>query len=321
MKIKYLVSFIFLKFVIALLAAFSSPLSAQVKVDPDNELLTVIEVAQGVFVYSGAYETFTPTNEGLVSNTGFIVGENAVAVIDTGGSRRAGAKLLATIRRHTRLPVRYVINTHMHPDHVFGNDAFADPETAFIGHWKLSRALQARGAFYLQSNRLLLGDGLIGEVRIILPTISVEGQMEIDLGNRKLVLHAHATGHTDNDLTVFDVETGTLFAGDLVFSRHIPALDGSIVGWLAVMDELKAMPAERVVPGHGPPSLPWPAGMDDQLRYLTLIAGQVRASIASGQQLAEAMATVGREEAGNWELFDAFNARNVAAAYAELEWE
>jgi len=283
--------------------------------------LPVTEIAKGIFVFQGAYEIFTRDNDGLISNMGFIVGETGVAVIDTGGSRRAGARLKATIRRHTRLPVKYVINTHMHPDHVFGNAAFSDAGTIFVGHRRLTRALRARSAYYLEANAPLLGDTLIKGVEIVLPDVQVSGRMELDLGNRKLVLHAHATGHTDNDLTVLDVGTGTLFAGDLLFSRHIPALDGSIVGWLSVMAGLKTLSAERVVPGHGPPALPWPSGMDDQSRYLNRIADDVRGLIAAGHSLTDAMAQVGQGEAGNWALFDEFNARNVAAAYAELEWE
>jgi quinoprotein relay system zinc metallohydrolase 2 len=252
---------------------------------------------------------------------GFIVGESGVAVIDTGGSRVAGERLRATIRRHTDLPIRYVINTHMHPDHVFGNAAFRAPGTIFAGHRKLARALQARGTYYLEANRPLLGDALIGGVEIVLPQLAIDGTQELDLGSRTLVVTAHATAHTDNDLTVFDVSTATLFAGDLLFSQHTPALDGSIAGWLSEMDELKSLPAERVVPGHGPASLPWPSGMDDQFRYLNRITGEVRAFIAAGRPLNEAMEQIGRDEAGKWLLFDEFNARNIAAAFAELEWE
>lgn len=316
---RYVQTFDFIKVaaMVCLIACGLSPDRAQADVDG----LPVTQIADGVFVFHGDYEVFTPDNEGLISNMGFIVGESGVAVIDTGGSRTAGERLKATIRRYTELPVKYVVNTHMHPDHVFGNAAFSEPGTLFVGHRKLGRALQARGAYYLDANRPLLGEALIGDVEIILPGLLVDSTMELDLGNRTLVLKAHPTAHTDNDLTVFDVSTGTLFAGDLLFSRHTPALDGSITGWLSVMDELKSLPAERVVPGHGPASMDWPSGMSDQLRYLNRIAGEVRAFIAAGRSLNEAMEEIGRDEAENWDLFEEFNARNIAAAFAELEWE
>lgn len=304
-------------FSISLLLATIVPITGSANAEP----LPLSEVAKGVFIFQGSYETMTPQNAGLVSNVGFIVGDHAVAVIDTGGSRRAGERLLAAIRSKTSLPVRYVINTHMHPDHVFGNAAFAETAAVFVGHHKLKPALAARGAHYLRTNAPLLGPALIGEVKIVLPQIAVDGTMELDLGGRRLVLTAHATAHTDNDLTVFDAKSGTLFAGDLVFSRHIPALDGSITGWFAVMDGLAAMPANRVVPGHGPASLPWPSAMDDQRRYLNAVANDVRQFIRAGRPMDDAMEMAARSEAGNWLLFDEFHARNVAAAFAELEWE
>ena len=223
------------------------------------EPLSVQEVAPGVFVHQGRYELFTPRNEGDVSNAGFIVGRDGVAVIDTGGSPRIGASLLAAIRARTPLPIKYVINTHMHPDHVFGNVAFEAEKPTFVGHHKLPRALAARAERYLAINKELLGDEAFAGERIIAPTLLVDEKLELDLGDRTLLLEAQKTAHTDNDLTVLDKKTGTLFLGDLLFVEHVPALDGSIRGWLALLDQLKQRTdIARVVPGHGPRPCPGP---------------------------------------------------------------
>jgi quinoprotein relay system zinc metallohydrolase 2 len=286
-----------------------------------QDAFNVTEVSPGVFVHQGRYEIFTPRNSGDTSNNGFIIGRDGVAVVDTGGSPRVGAELLAAIRARTKLPIKYVINTHMHPDHVFGNVSFEAEKPVFVGHAKLRRALAARAERYLAINKELLGDAFEGE-RIIPPTELVKDHLELDLGERKLFVQAHATAHTDNDVTVLDEKTGTMFLGDLLFSKHVPALDGSIRGWLTLIDTLKArQDIKLAVPGHGPASMAWPTAIAAEQRYLNKIADDVRGMIKQGKTLADAAQTAGLSEKDAWLLFKEYNARNVSAAFAELEWE
>jgi quinoprotein relay system zinc metallohydrolase 2 len=284
--------------------------------------LEVKEIAPGVFVHQGRYELFSPRNEGDTSNAGFVIGRDGVAVIDTGGSARIGARLLEAIRARTQLPITYVINTHMHPDHVFGNAAFEAERPVYVGHHKLPRALAARANRYLAINEELLGQAAFAGTRIIPPTLLVEDKLELELGGRTILLEAQKTAHTDNDLTVLDKETGTLFLGDLLFAKHVPALDGSIRGWLALLDTLKSREdIARVVPGHGPASMAWPEALSAEQRYLAKVADDVRALIKEGRTLEEATHEAGLSEKDAWVLFKEYHARNVSAAFAELEWE
>ncbi|WP_353645942.1 quinoprotein relay system zinc metallohydrolase 2 [Mesorhizobium sp. WSM2239] len=279
------------------------------------------EIADGVFAFRGKNELMTPSNEGAVCNLGLVVGDEAAAVVDSGGSLVEARAFIAAIRQVTPKPVRFLINTHMHPDHIFGNAAFRDIGATVVGHKNLPRALEARGVFYLRNYRNQLGDALMEGIEIVPPAQLVADRSELDLGNRVLDVRAWKAAHTDNDVTVFDARTRTLFAGDLVFMEHLPTLDGSLLGWMRQMDAIAAIDARRVVPGHGPAAADWPEALEAQRRYFEVLAGDIRQAIAEGRPLAETVKTAGRSEASNWTLFDEYNERNATAAYAELEWE
>lgn len=286
----------------------------------DAPALSVAEIAPGVYVHSGKQEESSPQNLGDIANIGFIVGSRCVAVIDTGGSIEVGRRLRQALKNTTRLPVCYVINTHVHPDHIFGDAAFKPDSPTFIGHEKLPQALAARGGNYLHALERDVGAVTAG-TEIILPTLTVKEELDLDLGGRTLKLKAWRTSHTDNDLTVFDDRTQTLWLSDLLFLGHLPVLDGSLKGWLETIKELRQLRPRHVVPGHGTVDAEWPQALQPESDYLNLLLRDVREAIKQRRTLQQAVDTVGLSARGDWLLFDAFHRRNVTAAYAELEWE
>jgi quinoprotein relay system zinc metallohydrolase 2 len=283
--------------------------------------LDVAEVAPGVFVHQGRYEMQSAANRGDIANAGFVVGDEAVAVIDTLGSAVVGRELRQAVRAVTDKPIRYVINTHMHPDHVFGNAAFKEDGPTFVGHYKMARGLASRADRYLAVNKQMMGEEALAGTEIVLPTLAVEDKLTLDLGGRELVLEAQPTAHTDNDLIITDTRTGTLFLGDLLFAEHVPTLDGSIRGWLKLTDALAKREAARVIPGHGPHAMELPEALEPERRYLATVAEDVRRLLAEGKTLEDATKTAGFSERDAWKLFDQYHVRNVTAAFAELEWE
>ncbi|MGH8630241.1 MAG: quinoprotein relay system zinc metallohydrolase 2 [Burkholderiales bacterium] len=284
--------------------------------------LETVEIAPGNFVHYGRHEERSAANLGDNANIGFIVGSRCVLVVDTGGSRALGERLRAAVRRVTQTPVCYLVITHVHPDHFFGASAFAADDPEVIGHENLPRQLAARARPYLNSLKRDLREAAQGS-EIVPPTRTVKTSKttEIDLGGRVVEVKAWPPAHTDNDLTLLDRKTGTLWLGDLLFVQHTPVLDSNISGFLAVMRELRSLEVARYVPGHGRGSVPWPAALDPQERYFKLILDETRAAIRDRLTLMDALERVGLSEAPNWVNFETYHRRNVTTAYTELEWE
>lgn len=279
--------------------------------------LEFAEVAAGVYLHLGKHEEMSVDNLGDIANIGFIIGNDSVAVIDPGGSPQLGAAMRKSIRDVTELPISHLILTHIHPDHIFGGSAFADVEN-IVAHRNFTRALAQRGNYYREAYSDLFANPNIPTS--LQPTLEVKDELRIDLGGRRLIVTAHRTAHTDNDLSIYDHATQTLWASDLIFAQRIPSLDGSLTGWLKVMDELAARPAALVIPGHGQPG-DWSTVVQPQLRHLNLLLRETREAIARSIRLSDVVDQVADGESKSWLLFTSHHRGNVTRAYTELEWE
>ena len=283
--------------------------------------LDVVEIAPGNFVHYGVVGERAPVNLGDNANIGFIVGSRCVLVVDTGGTRALGERLRAAIRTVTDRPVCHVVITHAHPDHYFGAAALRADGAEVIGHEHLSRQLSARARFDFALQRDL---GALAEGSESVPptrTVAAGATVGIDLGDRIVEIRGWPPAHTDHDLTVFDRSTRTLWTSDLLFIEHTPVLDSNITGFLAVMEELRAIDAAQYVAGHGRSQAGWPQVLEPQHRYFSRILEETRAAIRRGDTLMEAVHGIGLSEKDRWALFDTYHRRNVTTAWTELEWE
>ncbi len=300
----------------------------------------VREIAPGIYLRPGDQEEFSRENRGHVANIGFIVGESRVAVLDTGSSYREGLALRRAIREVTDLPIAYVILTHMHPDHALGAAAFSQDQPVTIGHEQLADALARRQSVYLQRMEEILGRETTQGTRVVFPDRGVTSGdvVALDLGGRTLRLRAYPTAHTNNDLVVYDDKTETLWLSDLLFVERIPVVDGSLSGWLKVIDgfsrqycavdtagpqqtDADCWRVQRAVPGHGPVVSRWKTALARERRYLQRLASDIRRLIAEGGEITRAAEQAAQSERDQWLLFDGYNGRNATAGYAELEWE
>ncbi|MBU2012976.1 MAG: quinoprotein relay system zinc metallohydrolase 1 [Gammaproteobacteria bacterium] len=241
------------------------------------------QIADDVWLLEGSTDNFDKANGGNIVNTGFIVTDAGVVVIDSGPSRRYGEAMRAAIASVTDRPVIKLLLTHHHPDHVLGNQAFTDvPIAALAGTTEL---LREQGNAMAENMYRLVGDWMRG-TEVVLPSETLApGTLEI--GGRSLRLLA-LRGHTGADLAILDERSGVLFAGDILFYQRAlttpnsPGLDV----WLEDLDTLEALPWKRLVAGHGPVA-------DDaapfvQMRdYLGWLDGLLREAASGGADMNE----------------------------------
>lgn len=281
----------------------------------------LVEPAPGVFVHIGQQVGLQAPGHDDIANIGFVVGSRCVAVVDTGGSVNIGRALRTALRQRTQSPVCFVINTHVHFDHVLGNAAFAPEHPHYVGSAALPAAMARNREFFLSHYRDALDPGIAAEAQIIAPDLLVARQLTLDLGGRRLLLRAWPIAHTDCDLTVFDEHSGTLWTGDLLFLGRLPAVDGSVSGWLAVIDELARQRVRLAIPGHGGPTAAWPSALAPERRYLRSLETDVRSALARGDPLQEAIEHVASGERSHWLLWNEVHPRNVVRTYEALEWQ
>ncbi len=294
---------------------------AQEKPDTEKEATFAIEnVGNGIYVHHGKHLDIDDGYQGDICNISFVVGNKGVAVIDTGGSIKVGNQLRDAIKKVTDKPILYVINTHVHPDHIFGNAAFKQDKPQFVGHAKLGDAMQLRQEAYDKLNIRYLGADAKGS-EIVKPTILVKDPIDLDLGDRTLKVTPYPNAHTNTDISVIDSKTSTLFTGDLLFIERTPVIEVDIKGLIAAIETLKTYPVKQVVPGHGPVAQDWIAALNNEQRYLNAVLTDIRATIKSGGDMGKAMDTAAASEKDKWLLFDIANRRNVNTLYPALEWE
>lgn len=205
------------------------------------------EVAPGIWMIEGRREVFSAGNGGAMVNVAFIETAEGAVIVDTGSSALMGQEIRAFA--DGRLGgVAAVVNTHQHPDHWFGNGAFADRPILALG--ATAAACRANAQGYAESLYAILGGWMAGTDP--LPPERLVAPGEIRIGGRPLRLMAFS-GHTAADLALLDETSGVLIAGDLAFLDRAPSLpDADFAAWLAAIDEIARIEAAGLLPGHGP---------------------------------------------------------------------
>jgi uncharacterized sulfatase len=246
-------------------------------------------LTDGVYAFIGLTEDFNTRNGGNIVNTGFIVAPEGLIVIDSGPSLRYGQQMREAMRRVSDKPVLLVINTHHHPDHFLGNQAFAGLPLAALP--ATIQGIHSEGNAFAENLYRLSGDWLKGS-EVLAPTqVLTAGRR--DIGGRKIRLLA-LDGHTGADLAVYDESSGVLFAGDLVFHNRAPTTPhADIQHWLAALEQLTAITREPgftlLLPGHGAPA-PDAAPIRQTAAWLRWLQASLQQAARAGLDMNEVLA-------------------------------
>lgn len=205
------------------------------------------KIAADTYVFIGKKEDFSTENGGNIVNTGFIVTDEGVVVIDTGPSLLYGQQMRAAISRVTKKPLLKVLLTHHHPDHILGNQAFHDVPIYALN--TTVTLIKRDASAFVDNVYRMVGDWMKG-TEVFSDILPLETKRE-ELGDHKLN-YLSLSGHTDGDLVVYDETTGVLFAGDLVFhNRALTTPHATPEIWEASLNKLSEIDFKIIVPGHG----------------------------------------------------------------------
>lgn len=251
--------------------------------------LAAQRVAENVYAFVGRNEDFTTTNGGNIVNTGFIVAPDGVVVIDSGPSLRYGQQMRQAIAALNAKPLALLINTHHHPDHFLGNQAFAGTPIAALP--ATIEGIASEGNAFAENLFRMTGDWMKG-TEVLAPARALTAGV-VEVAGRRLRLIA-LDGHTGADLAIYDETSGVLFAGDLVFNGRAPTTPhADITHWLAALERLEAVTREAgfsaLVPGHGVVSRD-AAPIRQTRAWLLWLQGAMRQAARAGLDMNEVLA-------------------------------
>ncbi|HIJ79270.1 MAG: MBL fold metallo-hydrolase [Desulfobulbaceae bacterium] len=222
------------------------------------------------------------------ANAGIIIGERGLAVVDTLISARQARKFLEDIRAVTDKPILYVINTHYHLDHVFGNSVFVAQGATVISHALCLAEMQAKGPGTLASSADFgLSPEEMAGTGLAYPTITFSQDLQLELGNLRVDLVRPAPSHSKGSILVCVNREQVVFAGDVLFAGYHPYLaDGDLEGWVTTLDYLSSLATDKIIPGHGP--LSGHEELNAMKGYLVAFDAKARKLAAAGASLEEA---------------------------------
>ncbi|MGE5300687.1 MAG: MBL fold metallo-hydrolase [Acidobacteriota bacterium] len=222
--------------------------------DPASAADSLTKLADNVYAYVGTHKA-SPSNS-FGANAGIIIGRDGIVVVDTLISAKEADRFIKDIRAVADKPIKYVVNTHSHLDHTFGNSEFVKLGAVVVSHANARKNMLATGEANLKKAAAYgLTDKDMEGTRLSYPSLTFSEKMEINLGDQVVELIYPGPSHTNESIVVYLPDKKVLFTGDILFTDYHPNIaNGNVEGWLKVLDTVAAVDADKIIPGHGPVS-------------------------------------------------------------------
>ena len=297
--------------------------AARVSRAAEDVELTPRRISEHVWFFQGATGVASAANKGFMSNAGFVVTADGVVVFDALGTPALGRAMVAAIGKVTPAPIRRVVVSHYHADHIYGLQAL---KAAGAEIWA-----QRKAEIYLASDlatsrlaqrRAELYPWVDENTRIVAPDVWIDGDTDFRLGGLTFRLIYSGGAHSPEDILMLVVEDRVLFAGDLLFAGRVPFVGpADSRGWLAAMDKMIAVNARVVVPGHGPPSTDVARDLATTRDYLVYLREQMGRAVRDFVPFDEAYAKVDWSRFSGLPAFAEANRTNAYGTYLRMEQE
>jgi glyoxylase-like metal-dependent hydrolase (beta-lactamase superfamily II) len=273
-----------------------------------------------VYAWIGPLDGPSKANQGYRMNMAFVVGNDAVAVLDTGYTEAMGEAMLAHIRKLTNKPVKYAVNSNSQPDRFMGNPAFKRAGATIIASDISAQRMAAQGANYAGGIEQVL-ELPAGSIKIPqAPDRIITGKTQLDLGGVTVNLENFGPAHTPSELVAEIPQDTIIYAGDILYAQRLLAVtpDSNVTSWIAAFDKLKQFGDATFIPGHGRSGKL--AEFDFPTReYLALLHGHMKKMVDDGVELQDAINSLDQSRFAKLANYDQLAGRNASQTYLELE--
>lgn len=276
--------------------------------------LKPIKLTENIYYIEGKKEYYSKKNKGDISNTAFIITNKSVILIDTGSSAEYALALKKEIKKITNKPVKYVINTHQHPDHFLGNNAFEKVDI-FATEYLIDE-IKNNGELYLSNMNRLIGESSYSTKVKVPNKILKKGKILLD--NYELEI-LEFEGHTKSDIVILDKKTKILFTSDLIFNqRALATPHANINKWIKTLKKLKKLDFQILVPGHGKASYT-KSVIDENIEYLEFVHNSLVEGVNEGLEPFEILSKEIPNKIKNYSMFEEEFERSIINLYKKYE--